>query len=162
MEATAKLRHLRMSPRKIRLVADLIRGKEVGAALDTLKFLNKKAAIPMKKLLQSAAANAGNKEGMDTESLYVQSITVDEGTMWKRFMPRSRGMAYPILKKTSHINITLKDRVKNAAVSEKVVTEEIKNAVASEQAADQKAETKPKRIVRKKTAATKASADKQD
>lgn len=113
MEAAAKLRYLRMSPRKVRLVADLIRGKNIGDALDILKYLDKKAAKPVSLLVQSAAANAGNKEGMDTESLYVSSITVDEGPMWKRYMPRSRGMAYPILKKTSHLNIIIKDRPGN-------------------------------------------------
>ena len=115
MEATAKLRYLRMSARKVRLVADLIRGKNVGVALETLKFMDKKAAKHMSLLLQSAAANAGNTEGMDTETLYISTLTVDEGPMWKRFMPRSRGMAYPILKKTSHINITLKDRPRPVA-----------------------------------------------
>ena len=82
--------------------------------------------------------------------------------MWKRFMPRSRGMAYPILKKTSHINITLRDRVKNTSVSEKTVAEEVKKTEGTDQAAEPKAESKPKRIVRKKTAAANASADKQD
>ena len=82
--------------------------------------------------------------------------------MWKRFMPRSRGMAYPILKKTSHINITLRDRVKKGAVSVEEVAEEVKKPDTADQSAETKAETKPKRVVRKKTAATKASADKQD
>ena len=110
MEATAKLKFLRMSARKVRLVADMIRGQKLYKATQTLAFLDKKAASPISTLLQSAASNAGQKEGMDTESLYVSRIVVNEGPTWKRFMPRAMGRATEILKRTCHVEISLCDR----------------------------------------------------
>jgi large subunit ribosomal protein L22 len=101
----AFLKNYRQSPRKVRLVADVIRGKEVGKALETLKFVNKRAALPVEKLIRSAVANAKNSG--ETRTLVVKSIAVDKGTVMKRFMPRARGAASRINKRSSHITIEL-------------------------------------------------------
>jgi large subunit ribosomal protein L22 len=107
MEVTAKLRYLRIAPRKVRLVADLIRGKTVGKAKSILKFTTKRAALPLLKLLDSAISNAKNNFRLSSDNLYIKKITVDEGPKYKRWMPRARGQAYEIQKKTSHITIVL-------------------------------------------------------
>jgi len=107
----AKLSHLRISPRKVRLVADLVRGKSVSQALGLLSFTRKKAADPVQKLLKSAVANAAENDGIrDVDSLVIDRITVDEGPTLKRYMPRARGRATPIRKRTSHIQISLRER----------------------------------------------------
>ena len=107
MIATAKLRHLRVSPRKVRLVADLIRGKNVEEALNILQFTNKVSSIPLAKLLKSAVANADQKDGVDVDRLFIKDLRVDGGPTIKRFRPRAMGRATPILKRTSHISIGL-------------------------------------------------------
>lgn len=104
---TAKLRHLRISPRKVRLVVDLIRGMDVVEAENQLKFLPKRAADPVLKLLKSAIANALNNYKAVKENLYISKITVDPGPTLKRWMPRAMGRATPKLKRTSHITIAL-------------------------------------------------------
>ena len=111
MEITAKLNYYRMTPRKIRLVADLVRGKKAKEALSQLKFSSKKAAPIIAKLLKSAISNAKNnlKIKKDEENLYVKKITVDEGPTLKRSMPRAFGRASMIRKRTSHINIILSE-----------------------------------------------------
>ncbi len=101
----AFLKNYRQSPRKVRLVADLVRGKEVGKALEMLKFVNKRAALPVEKLIRSAVANAKNTGTAGT--LVVKSIAVDKGIVMKRFMPRARGAAARINKRSSHITIEL-------------------------------------------------------
>jgi len=108
MEVIAKLNWLRIAPRKVRLVADLIRKKPVGEALTLLAFTTKKAAQPLMKLLKSAIANAENSFQLDSNSLYVSQLKVDEGPKLKRGRPRARGMVGPIEKKTSHITLVLK------------------------------------------------------
>lgn len=123
MKATAKLRFLRMSPRKVRLVADMVRGKKLDQAMETLNFLNKRAARPLAGLIESAAANAGNKEGMDTDSLFISAITVDEGPTMKRFMPRAMGRATMILKRSSHVNVTLEDAPKKSKPTDQATAE---------------------------------------
>lgn len=107
MKVKALLKYVRTSPRKARLVADAIKGKKVGEALSILTFLNKKPARIIKKLLNSAIANAEEKRIEDTDSLFVSCITVDGGPVWKRHLPRARGKATPIIKRTSHITIVL-------------------------------------------------------
>jgi large subunit ribosomal protein L22 len=112
MEITAKLNYYRMTPRKIRLVADLIRNKKAKEAVSQLKFSRKKAALIIAKLLKSAISNAKNNLKIkDEENLYVKKITVDEGPTLKRSMPRAFGRASMIRKRTSHIKIIL-DEVK--------------------------------------------------
>lgn len=107
MEVKAKLKHLRMSPRKVRLVASLIRGLEIEAAIDQLKFANKKAARPVEKLLDSCIANAVNNFELERENLIIKEIKVDDGATLKRWMPRAHGRATPIRKRCSHVYITL-------------------------------------------------------
>lgn len=109
MESSAKLRHARVSPRKARLVVDMIRGKEIGVALDTLKFTDKKMAPVVAKILRSAVANAEVLGVKDPDKLYVKSTFVNEGPTIKRFMPRAMGRATKILKRTSHITVVLSD-----------------------------------------------------
>lgn len=104
---TAKLQYLRIAPRKVRLVADLIRGKDTAKAQSILKFTSKRPAKAMLKLLNSAIANAKNNFKLDPDNLHIVKITVDEGPKYKRSMPRARGQAYEIQKKTSHITIVL-------------------------------------------------------
>jgi large subunit ribosomal protein L22 len=110
MEVKAKLRFVRVGPRKARLVADLIRGKGSEEAVNILRFTKKTAAKIVGKLLKSAIANATQKKTIDIDRLYVKQITVDEGPMMKRFMPRALGRATTIRKKTSHIQIVLDEK----------------------------------------------------
>ncbi|MBZ9578428.1 50S ribosomal protein L22 [Patescibacteria group bacterium] len=107
MKITAKRRYLRIAPRKVRLVADLIRGKRVSEALTLLKFLPKKAAPVLTKLLKQAIANATHNFQLPESNLYVYKIFVDEGPKLKRWRPRARGQAFEIQKKTSHITLIL-------------------------------------------------------
>ena len=113
---TAKLRHLHIAPRKVRLVADIVRGKTAQEALVILNFTTKKAAYPISKLLNSALANAKNNFQLDSANLYISKITVDEGPKIKRWRARARGSAYEIQKKTSHINIVLEEIIKSKNV----------------------------------------------
>ncbi|MBI4692124.1 MAG: 50S ribosomal protein L22 [Candidatus Terrybacteria bacterium] len=107
-EITAKLNYYRTASRKVRLVADLIRGKKIETAMNQLRFSSKKTAPVLIKLLKSAVSNAKNNFKIkDPENLYVKKITVDEGPVLKRHIPRARGMASPIKKRTSHITIVL-------------------------------------------------------
>lgn len=107
MEVKARLRFARVSPRKVRLVANLIRGKRSEEALNILTFTKKAAAKILVKLLKSAIANASQKKHMDIDRLYVKRITVDQGPTIKRYTPRALGRATMIRKRTSHIDITL-------------------------------------------------------
>ena len=110
MEAKAKLTMLRVTPQKTRLVADLIRDKNVLEAENILRFTPRRAAGPMLKLLQSAKANAVNNHDMFEDSLVVSKITVDEGPTLKRYLPRARGRADLLRKRTSHITIVLEEK----------------------------------------------------
>ncbi|RKH46408.1 50S ribosomal protein L22 [Corallococcus sicarius] len=114
MESTAHLRHLRMSPRKLSLVAALIRGKPVEAALNILKFTPRAAARPVEKLIKSAVANATDlsKGQVDVDTLYVKTISVDQAATQRRFMPRAMGRATPIQKKSAHVHVVLADSKK--------------------------------------------------
>lgn len=102
----AILKNYRQSPRKVRLVADVIRGKKVADALNALQFVEKRAATPFAKVIQSAAANA-TQAGADLQTLIVKKVSVDKGTTLKRFMPRARGSASRINKRSSHITVEL-------------------------------------------------------
>ncbi len=107
MKVKARLKHLKMSPRKVRLVADLIRNLRVDRALEQLSGLNKRATRPILKLLNSAIANAENNFFLDKKSLKISEITVDGGPILKRYMPRARGRATMIQKRTSHVTLVL-------------------------------------------------------
>jgi large subunit ribosomal protein L22 len=109
MQAVAKLRFARLSAQKGRLVADQIRGLPVEQALNTLAFSKKKGAAMMKKVLDSAIANAENNEGADIDELKVKTVCVDEGPTMKRLRARAKGRGSRILKRTSHITVTVAD-----------------------------------------------------
>lgn len=102
----ATLKNYRQSPRKVRLVTDMIKGKPLAEAITLLKFKVKRAADPVHKLIQSAAANA-KEQGENLDSLVVKNVTVDEGVTMHRFMPRAMGRASAIRKRSSHITVTL-------------------------------------------------------
>ena len=107
----AKLSYLHIAPRKVRLVADLIRGMDADKAELQLRFSQKRAARPLLKLLQSVQANAkDDKQKKEGSSLYIKSITVDQGPAYKRFMPRARGRATLIKKITSHVRMEVEQR----------------------------------------------------
>ena len=110
MEAVANLRYLRISPRKVQIVLDLIRGKSVAQATAILLQTPKPASEPVHKLLKSAAANAENNHQMDPEKLYVSQVFATPGPIIKRMMPRAQGRAYRINKRTSHITIAVAER----------------------------------------------------
>ncbi|MGB4466328.1 MAG: 50S ribosomal protein L22 [Eubacteriales bacterium] len=103
----ATARYVRISPRKVKVVIDLIRGKRVGEALSILEHTPKAASEPVAKLLKSAMANAENNLGMNPDSLYVAEIYANQGPTLKRFRPRAQGRAYRIRKRTSHISVVL-------------------------------------------------------
>lgn len=107
MATQAILRQAKIAPQKARLVADQIRGLPVESALDILSFSHKKAAVMLKKLLESAIANAENNDGADIDELHVKEIYVDQGPMLKRMQPRAKGRGCRILKRSSHITITV-------------------------------------------------------
>ena len=109
MEVSARLKGARISAQKVRLVADQIRGQEVEKALEVLSYSTKKGAGIIKKLLNSAIANAEHNEGADVDELKVSTIMVDEGMTMKRIMPRAKGRADRILKRSCHITITVAD-----------------------------------------------------
>lgn len=109
MGAKASARYVRLSPRKARLVIDLIRGKGVGEALNILSFAQRKAAGVISKLLKSALANASQDRSIDVDTLRIKEAFVDQGPMMKRFMPRARGRVTRIRKRTSHITLVLEE-----------------------------------------------------
>lgn len=109
METKAVARYIRITPRKARRIVDLIRGKNVADAIAVLRFLPHHASIPVKKLLNSAMANAEQKESKNIENLVISKIFVDQGPTLKRFMPRAMGRANTIRKRTSHITLFLSD-----------------------------------------------------
>lgn len=110
MAVSAKLKHLRMSPRKVQPVCDQIRGKGVQQALDFLMHCRRKAAQPLLKLLNSAVANADQKGKVDVDHLVVKRLMCDKGTTIKRWLPRARGSASPILKRSCHITVVLDEK----------------------------------------------------
>ncbi|MBU0910777.1 MAG: 50S ribosomal protein L22 [Proteobacteria bacterium] len=107
MEAKAVVKNIRISPQKARLVADMIRGKQVDNALNTLKFTPKKGARIIRKVVESAVANASQNEAIDVDTLFVKKIFIDGGPMLKRIRPRAMGRASRILKRSSHITVVL-------------------------------------------------------
>lgn len=107
-QATAKLKNLRIAPRKVRLVADVVRGMHVNAAIAQLQVTSLRSSEPLEKLIKSAIANA-KEQSMNTENLVVKTIFVDKGMMLKRFRPRARGSASEIQKKFSHVTLILEE-----------------------------------------------------
>ena len=110
MEAKAVAKYVRIAPRKVRVVMDLIRGKDIAEAFAILKFTPKAGADVIEKVLKSAVANAENNFDMDVDRLYVSTAFVDQGPTLKRIHPRSRGQAFKILKRTSHVTVIVEER----------------------------------------------------
>ena len=106
----AILKNYRQSPRKVRLISTLIQGKSIASAIAELDNLVKRGSLPVKKVLLSAVANAVKNEGKNVENLFIKEARVDEGIVMKRMMPRARGQGKPILKRNSHIMITLSEK----------------------------------------------------
>ncbi len=115
---TASLNNYRQSPRKVRLVATLIKGKSVNDAMNTLTFLPKRATGPLATLLLSAIANAKNNFNIERDTLFIKEMRVDSGKVLKRRMPRARGSAFPINKRTSHISLVLATREEESAAKQ--------------------------------------------
>ncbi len=134
MEVKAKLRHLHIAPRKVRLIIDLIRGLDTAQALERLMVIRQRAGKPVLKLLKSAIANAEHNFNLDKDNLYIKEIRADEGPSLKRWQPRAFGRAYPIKKRTTHISIILEEKVvgskkmKQQGVQRQVVHEVKKDA----------------------------------
>ena len=110
MESSAVARYVRISPRKVRLVMDQVRGKSVEDALNMLSFAPQKGANIVRKLINSAVANAQQNPDIDVDSLYINKIFADEGPVLKRFRPRAMGRATRILKRTSHLTVVLDEK----------------------------------------------------
>jgi large subunit ribosomal protein L22 len=144
MQVKVKLSNLRVSPRKVRQVADLVRGKNVFQAQSMLSFTVKRASQSVLKLLNSAVATAKHDLHLDETNLFISAITVDEGPKLKRWHPMSRGRAFPIIKRSSHIALTLSE--KNLTTVEKKA-EIVKSAEKSIKKTE-----KPKTAVKTKSA----------
>jgi len=110
MEVKASLNFARIGCQKARLVADVVRGKDVNEAIRSLTFMKLKGAVLIKKLIESAVANAENKKTIDIDNLYVKTIYVDMGPAIKRFRPRAQGRAFQVKRKISHINVILDEK----------------------------------------------------
>lgn len=131
---TAKLNNYRQSPRKVRLIANLVKGKKVDEALDILGFAGKRASLPLKTLIESAISNAKNNFNLEKDSLFVKEFRVDGGAILYRRMPRARGTAYPIRKRTSHVSVELES--KEIKESKKAKSKKAKSPENKEKAAN--------------------------
>lgn len=149
MQIKAKLSNLRIAPRKVRLVADIIRRKKTEEAQAILNFTVKKASLPLLKLLNSAMANAKNNFQLDPNNLYIFKLTVDEGPKYKRWMPRARGSAYEIQKKTSHITLIL-DEIKPGKKIKKTKATKASKVEEAAKKAEEVEKTETKEIVKEK------------
>lgn len=107
METKAVAKYVRISPQKTRLVADVVRGMDADTAITTLRFMPKKAARILRKVIESAVANADQTDSIDVDTLYIKEIQINGGPMMKRFRPRAQGRATRILKRTSHITVVV-------------------------------------------------------
>ena len=149
-QITAQLNYLRISPRKVRAVVELLKGLDVDSAQAQLKYLTKRSAKPLSKLLNSAVANARSNFGLDKNYLYIKEITVNEGMKLKRFKPKGFGLAMPIQRKTSHIKVVLdelsgeKRKKKEEAVAKMPKIEEIKKEIKADEKKEMKTGQKPK------------------
>ena len=156
MEVKAHTRYLRMSSRKVRLVVDAVRGMAVEPALAQLTFMSRAAARPVKKLLESAIANAEHNFKLDRKDLFIKSALVNQGPTLKRWRPRAMGSAAPILKRTCHITLVLESKT---GMKKEAAKEEKHDHDHDHEGHDHAHEEKPKKVV-KKPAAKKAVAKK--
>jgi large subunit ribosomal protein L22 len=154
---TASARDLHLSPRKMRLVTNLLKGMQVDDAMVQLQHLNKKGAPMVAKALRSAVANAKNNFSLETDRLYIKSITADMGKVMKRYFPRARGSAFVIRRKLSHVNIVLEERKKSGTAKRKFDLFKASEQKHSETSVDQKQATsaKPPKTLGRKSEVTK-------
>lgn len=131
MQVKVQLNNYRRSPRKVRLIANMLKGRDVQDAQNQMDFTIKGSAQDLQKLLKSAISNAENNFGLDKENLYIKDVKVDEGAKLKRWLPRAYGRASLILKRTSHIELTLAEKVEGKG-RKKVKKQEIKDISAQE------------------------------
>jgi len=143
---TASARYLHISPRKMRLVTNLIKGMPVGDAVVQLQHLDKKASAMVIKLIKSAVANAKNNFSLDADHLFIKSITADMSKVMKRYFPRARGSAFTIRRKTSHVNVVLEERKSSRGGKSKFALFKKKAEETEPQNIDQKQETNIKPI----------------
>ena len=153
MKVKAKLNNLRVSPRKVRLVANLVRGLDVANAKTQLNFLIKRSSTPMLKLLNSAVANAKHNFELEESNLYISELFVCEGPTLKRIMPRAMGRAFHIRKRTSHITLVLEEKSVGNKVEDKIekkkkseekpVKKPAEKTVKKDTKEDKKSEEKP-------------------
>ncbi|MEX0931542.1 MAG: 50S ribosomal protein L22 [Candidatus Paceibacterota bacterium] len=156
MKSTATLTNYRQSPRKVRVVGELVKGKTVSNALISLDLLPKRASLPIRKLILSALANAKGQGESELEGLIVKNITIDKGVVLHRWLPKARGRATPLRKKCSHVTVTLVSRDEIGKKNKKV--SEAKHVVAEKKPRPQKEElSEEKKTVAKKTTTKKAS-----
>ncbi len=161
MKVDAKLNYLRIAPRKVRLVADLIRGRKVSEAEVRLDFTAKKATKPMRKLLDSAVANADHNFEISKDNLYVSEVTVDEGPTLKRWRPRARGAANQIHKKTSHVTLVLEEieAGEEIKVGKKGKIKKVKSSEKPKEEATLKKSERPKKEEKKGKGDSKGKGD---
>lgn len=162
MRVNAKLTNLRIAPRKTKLVADLIRGLDVDDAISQLEAEIKRSGLPMKRLLESAVANAENNFGLDRNNLYIFDVVIGAGPSYKRWMPRAHGRASQILKRTSKINLILEERIegKGRKTKEQMEKErkqrmEAKKKAEKERQAESERKEKEEKTEKKKDEKTK-------
>src|SRR3989304_177662 len=124
----AFLKNYRQSPRKVRLVAGLVKGKKVVEAIAELDFLAKRAGLPIKKLLLSAVANAKSM-GVDVENLFIKELRVDKGVVMKRMMPAAMGTGHRINKRTSHVTLVLAEKITKTEKGKNKIEKPVKNIV---------------------------------
>ncbi len=153
MEVKAKAKFIRMSPKKVRLVTNLVKTMPVEKALNQLRFINKLASKPVIKLINSAVANAEHNFELQKDNLFIKELKVDEGPALKRSMPRAHGRATPIIKKTSHINLVLGEIKVSKTVKAK--KQEIAAPVKLETQPKKESEVKIKESAKKETAEVK-------
>ena len=151
---TAQLNNLRQSPRKVRMIVDLVRGKGVLKALQQLEFVIRRPAQPISKLLRSAIANAENNYNMVASNLYIKEFYVDEGVKLKRYRPKAMGAVGEIQKKTSHIRLVLAEKVPGLKAGKKAEKHEHKHEHTETEQSKMKTDNKPeiKTELGKKTA----------
>ncbi len=145
---TALLKNYRQSPKKVRMVADVIRGKKVTEAMEMLTFVDKRSALPIQKLLKSAVANAAHNHGLNSvNDLFIKEIRVDDGITYHRMMPRARGSGAPIKKRCSHVKVVLD--IKNSS------TKSVKSEKVAEAKEVKSEDKKEKKVSKKVTKAKK-------
>jgi large subunit ribosomal protein L22 len=149
MQAIAKLNNLRIAPRKVRLVVDMVRGKKTDRAQNILKFAKQQSAENVLKLLNSAIANAKNNLQLDPDNLYISKITVDGGPVLKRWMARAKGQTYDIKKRTSNVTVILGEIVEGKKIKKSETAQEKKEEAKTEKKQQKQTAAKEKLDIKK-------------